>query len=1258
MSKRNEQGLRCVLVAILLAAMPAYADNLLTNGTFEKWENGTPAGWHWFRKDGNPHQVDNPTPVGMDMAEDEAYAGERSIHFWKSSSGLSERYGMLYQDVKNLPAGAKLRVRAMVKGQGVGFYAFGIWSSRPDGPTDDYDWREFSGDIQVPEGKTEIRFMILIVGKTDSLWLDELSLTLEGEQLPPLIPSDKASQGRVIDVTYNYIKNGSFETLTGWSYRDPLDPWKYQPRSNDYKVAAFTRDPSDSTHGFYSFGISKKAGGPPATLDQKITDLTPGTTLRYSVMLKGQSVKGASLSLGDTHTPLPDGDFDWREFTGKTKLANDQSECSLSIRVTEETRGLWLDHVLVWPEGQVSNQGDEHLLIRRVQPSSRPGVQTILGTRPYLESQTGFELLVRNPEPTSSMRTFTLNWTLCDAFGAPMQSKRVSIKLNALEQKRIMIPLTSVIKKQRVVCLIATLEDSVGHVLANDLDYITSLPDSLAPIKASRRFGYNLIPYYTNAETTALYMDLVAASGCGSNRYSHIARSYNVKAKKLNLDAYKWLFSMSRRRGIETIPTLFVSPTWASTAPPDAADHTKRFSMPQLDVWRDLCQQYVREHKFKTVEVWNEPNGGMWVSFPKDKTYAQMLTATYEAVKEVDPEITVLGCATNTGGISWPESVLKAGGKMDAISFHPYRWPTDSYRSPSIEKPLGAEPAYPQVIEEMNTMSAKYNNGKPLPLYVTELGFPEITGSDEQNIKKLHGLGLYKSQYLVRTYLTLAGLGVESINVWHFGDFFDMRIGVGIHRDFVLKPGWWANRTLHEVAGTREVGELTELSNDVFSVTMTDHRNAVAVWTVEDPAIVGTTKIVREARDLFGRPIEPIAAAGGSAYVIPAGSVIYLIGDASHLASKDIQPLVRFAADKWKVPPGGKVEYNVQTTAATADYFPEGLPKTCSLTFDDPAMVRWGGGELRFSIGQQQITVPAMVPVRDRIGLKLLFNEQCYPEVRIENNLSKGLDAAIEIRAGDKVVQTKTLIPTSAVHKQAVPVLPQDSAKPLDVKANVTLAGKQFDLSKPLYYAGVSKRTMQIDGKYDDWKTVKRIDLLQWRKRDHSDADAGNPEDFSARMALAHDQKNCYVLVEVTDDLHHQPYVAGQSWQGDSVQLAFDPQPMGDHGRIELEIAQTGSGQEIIFGRPLNAIDETEVQFKISRRGTQTLYEMAFPLAALRIKGGRGTRLGFSLLVNENDGAQREGYLRWAGGIGRSQHADNKGDGKYPEEYGQLLFVE
>ena len=49
----------------------------------------------------------------------------------------------------------------------------------------------------------------------------------------------------------------------------------------------------------------------------------------------------------------------------------------------------------------------------------------------------------------------------------------------------------------------------------------------------------------------------------------------------------------------------------------------------------------------------------------------------------------------------------------------------------------------------------------------------------------------------------------------------------------------------------------------------------------------------------------------------------------------------------------------------------------------------------------------------------------------------------------------------------------------------------------------------------------------------------------------------------------------------------------------------------------------------------------------MRVTARPGERLGFSLILNENDTGAREGYLRWSNGIGAS---------KDPEQYAQLLF--
>ena len=971
-------------------------------------------------------------------------------------------------------------------------------------------------------------------------------------------------------------------------------------------------------------------------IDQKITGLPAGATIHYSAMMKGKGVKQVWVGDWVKRTRPPDGDFDWRLFEGKVKLADGATEYVLRIGVQGKTDALWIDDVHVWVEGQSRQERKESLFIRRMQPWARPGVSTIRGTKQFPEKETGFEVIVRNAEAQPD--TLTVNWTLCDGLGAPLESDTAKIRLSPLEQQRIKVPVD--LKERRVANMVATVSDGAGKDLGDAIEFVTAPPASLALIRLSGRFGANAFPFLWSQEVNRLALDQMAAGGYGDWSYRQMDRSFDHKNKKLNPGAYKWFFAEARARGISILPNLGFAPQWASTAPPGASASEKRMLLPQLDVWADLEKQYVQPHQFKDVEVWNEPDGSAPLGYPKHEAYAKLLNATYDAVKSVGLDIIVVGCSTQGEGTGWPESVLKAGGKMDAISFHPYRgYVLNSHRAPSIEKRLGERGTYRDIVENLNAMSSRYNGGKPLPLYATEFGFMEVHGETT----KIHGMPFLKTQYVTRSFLTLAGLGVANTSVFVYGMTHGCGYGVGQRPDFSLRPDWWATRTLQEVAAIREIGKFTPLTDDMFSLPMPGDTDAVAVWTVEDAAIAGTIRPIAEVRDIFGRTVQPLSTKTGRAYVIPSGSVIYMIGTGK-LAPADVQPLVRLKADTWKVAPGGKVEYAVETTEIAPDYFSTDFPETVSHTFD-PSMVRWAAGAVELPLGNQIVRFPVTVPVKSKLQVSLEFNKRCYPEVRIANNQPKAVKARIEIRAGDRGTLTKPTVPAGAVHKETLAMLPEDPAKPLNVHADV-MAGEKFRISKQLFYARVSKGTVEIDSDTADWKGIERIELSQWHKG--TAEKPTEPKDLSASMAMAYDARNFYLLVEVTDDIHYEPFAAGQAWMGDCVQLAFDTNPTGEHTRAEMDFALSDDGDEIEALRPLNTIDCAEVRYRIRRDGNKTIYEMAFPLSALHVKGrGPGTRFGFSLLVNENDTGAREGYLRWSDGIG---------NGKYPEKYGQLIF--
>ena len=155
------------------------------------------------------------------------------------------------------------------------------------------------------------------------------------------------------------------------------------------------------------------------------------------------------------------------------------------------------------------------------------------------------------------------------------------------------------------------------------------------------------------------------------------------------------------------------------------------------------------------------------------------------------------------------------------------------------------------------------------------------------------------------------------------------------------------------------------------------------------------------------------------------------------------------------------------------------------------------------------------------------------------------------------------------------------------------------------------------------------------------------PGDLSAEVRLDASDRELLLRVDVTDDRHCQPFWGSDMWQGDGVQFALAVP--GQQGLWELGLSLSDSGGSECFAWSVpNGFDRTAaaaaMRLEAERRGTVTHYRAAIPLAALgldRTKLREGIR--FNLLVNDNDGEARKGWIAAAPGIGSGKDA-----GKYP----------
>ncbi len=138
------------------------------------------------------------------------------------------------------------------------------------------------------------------------------------------------------------------------------------------------------------------------------------------------------------------------------------------------------------------------------------------------------------------------------------------------------------------------------------------------------------------------------------------------------------------RRDIHVVAAIQTTPSWASgisTDQPDWYWHVPKNPQDFVDFVAAAAQHYAG--KIDTWEIWNEPD--VEITFKCDgcnrpAVYAQMLAGSYAAIKQANPNATVLigGLSIHdyhNAGMAFLDQVVAAsGGKLnfDVLSIHPY----------------------------------------------------------------------------------------------------------------------------------------------------------------------------------------------------------------------------------------------------------------------------------------------------------------------------------------------------------------------------------------------------------------------------------------------------------------------------------------------------------------------------------------------------------------------------------------------------------
>jgi hypothetical protein len=147
--------------------------------------------------------------------------------------------------------------------------------------------------------------------------------------------------------------------------------------------------------------------------------------------------------------------------------------------------------------------------------------------------------------------------------------------------------------------------------------------------------------------------------------------------------------------------------------------------------------------------------------------------------------------------------------------------------------------------------------------------------------------------------------------------------------------------------------------------------------------------------------------------------------------------------------------------------------------------------------------------------------------------------------------------------------------------------------------------------------------------------------DLSAAVTMTRTPQGLHLFVRVQDDIFSQNAPAGMEWQGDSLQYSI-ALPTGEHYEWMAALRQSGPIAALTIGPAGAATGNLSTPVKIERDEArhETVYDLVIPSA---LPGGRTLPdwFTFDLLVNDNDGGGRKGWVEWTPGIGLSKEPNN-----------------
>ncbi|WBB61783.1 hypothetical protein O7599_04310 [Streptomyces sp. WMMC500] len=1017
-----------------------------------------------------------------------------------------------------------------------------------------------------------------------------------------------------------------------------FDGWaQARPGGADVTFGADAADPREGTTALKIVNRTPRKPETFATLTRSVP-VEPSTTYEFSAWTRSEGLPdlGVQITLSpdwsERHT-FPGGAYGWTERTWTYTTKADQKTLDYRIITQDETPGFWLDGLTMTAPGSDENLLGNAGFERHAPPN--------LITSPALVFTEG-EAAVRLR--TLPGITGPARWSVADEQHRPVDSGEVGYA-----DGEAVLDLGHL--RPGYYHLEVTLRgSSQPAVTRTRLAVLDPLPP--AAQRPSSPFGVAVHLGDGNAVNGRL-AELAGQAGIAHARsdvtWDRVEKSPGAYTfpEGYDLDWQRFAANKVRPLPLSTYRNPLYDGGRTPSTPGGLAAYAA-YTSAILDQYGGLS---------KDVEVYNEFNihfnDGACGRTPA--CYYDMLRATAQRVKADHPDATVAGPATSGLALDWVRELLRLGGAeyLDAVSVHPYRHPN---------APEGID-------DEMAALGKAirdHSGGKDLPVWLTELGWPTPEGGTTR---------LAQADYLVRSQALALGGGVERFywydllndgtdphdNEHNFG-LLDWP-SKGVTTALAPKESYVAQSvTARQLAGRSFAGK-DPVAEPAYSYRFGTGRDTVRVmWAAPGP---------RPATLRAAGPVEVTDAYGRSTTLRPSGGVVRLDLDGQPVFVSGPVRDVSLAA----APP---LSLAAPEKAATGDTLPVTL--TVDRTGDAGRSVP---GTLRVDVEgvSERVRAPAgevtkttvEVPAGDRLqerhlvadvaaGARPLARLTARTEVKEPTTLTADpvvtaadptagevritlannrLGAELPVEGVDWSIGGATgsetgigAVPPGSSRTVTVPVADAVPWRAYEQRVTARLPGRE-----PLTLSGTTGfNPVQRDGA----TTTAPVDLAEDAEWSEYTEPWGGAADLSGPLRFAYTDDALVLRADVTDDTHAQDNPASTMYNGDSVQFAVSPRLPGRSAELtEIGVAGLEDGPVaytfLAFGGAQTGGPTPGAETTVTRAGGTTSYEVRVPWTSLGLKGRPTAPIGLSVMVNDDDGQGRTGFLEWGSGIGRTK---------------------